>query len=114
MGESQFCYWIQGYFELLTAAGGQVPTSAADAFYDCILERAGLVELKSMSQNASSPLSAYIKEIGFLAKYRMPLAKIQAVVHKCFESLDRIQIDSKLSIHQTFGSWVPEKDNLRC
>lgn len=113
MTESQLCYWIQGYFELLAANDEQVSTSATDAFYDCLSAHIHQAEVSAMHRNASSPLSQQIAELKFLAKYRMPLSDIQKVVHECFETIDKNSgIGEEVGIHQTYGSWEPEDGQL--
>jgi hypothetical protein len=43
----------------------------------------------------------------------MPLSDIQKVVHGCFEAIDKNSgIGEEAGIHQAYGSWEPEDDQL--
>jgi hypothetical protein len=113
MNEQQFCYWLQGYFELLDASGCQHPSSMPNAFYDCILAHIGIVDAHAQNQkDKNSILINAIDEIRFLAKYRLPLLEIQNILHSCFTNVIDIKSNND-SLHKPLGAWEPNQ-KLKC
>jgi hypothetical protein len=115
MTPRDFCYWLQGYFEISKAAGLNSNDGNMLDAYDCI--KAHLNVVRNTRGNFNPKLKEFMVWMDFALEFNATMVKISEKLDDIFlHVIDKEDIDdgSQLEAHQQYGRWNSENQVMKC